>query len=210
MKNIIIAGSPRAGKTTLSKKINAELGHFIISIDKLVATFGRAYPQLDIRLAWNRDKTTANIAPFIGHFLGMFSSENGISDHMNLRRHAIQGNKFVLEGAYIDFEKIMPILKMYDMNELKEHFVLVGLVQNNKTIDEFVSDMKKYDTEDDWTYGFNDADLREICEQELQFSQIMTEHLLKYGFTIYDTSTKRQQVYDKIMGDIKSQLRLAL
>ena len=33
MKNIIIAGSPRAGKTTLSKKINAELGHFIISID---------------------------------------------------------------------------------------------------------------------------------------------------------------------------------
>ena len=77
IKNIIIAGPSRAGKSTLARKINEELGYFVISIDKLVATFQEAYPQLNIKLNWNREKTTDNIAPFLGHFLGMFSSADG-------------------------------------------------------------------------------------------------------------------------------------
>ena len=60
MKNIIIAGPSRAGKSTLARKINEELNYFVISLDKLVATFQGAYPQLDIRLNWNRRKTTDN------------------------------------------------------------------------------------------------------------------------------------------------------
>ena len=34
----------------------------------------------------------------------------------------------------------------------------------------------------------------------------MTDHLLKYGFTIYDTSKEREQVFDKIIEDIKTKL----
>ena len=49
MKNIIIAGPSRAGKTTLARKINEELNYFVISVDKLVATFQGAYPQLNIK-----------------------------------------------------------------------------------------------------------------------------------------------------------------
>ncbi|RKJ38881.1 hypothetical protein D7X94_14610 [Acutalibacter sp. 1XD8-33] len=54
MKNVIIVGPSRAGKTTLAKRFHEELGYFVISLDKLVATFHAAYPQLDIRLNWNR------------------------------------------------------------------------------------------------------------------------------------------------------------
>jgi len=77
LKNIIIAGSPRAGKSTLAQKINAECGRFVISVDKLAATLGAAYPQLDVRLNWDREKTTDNIAPFPAHFLGTFASDDG-------------------------------------------------------------------------------------------------------------------------------------
>lgn len=56
MKSIIIAGPSRAGKTTLAKRISEELKHFAISLDKLVAVFQGAYPQLDIRLNWDRYK----------------------------------------------------------------------------------------------------------------------------------------------------------
>ena len=45
LKNIIIAGPSRAGKSTLARKIKDELNYFVISLDKLVATFGEAYPQ---------------------------------------------------------------------------------------------------------------------------------------------------------------------
>lgn len=206
MKNIIIAGPSRAGKSTLARKINEELNYFVISVDKLVATFQGAYPQLNIKLNWNRRKTTDNLAPFLGHFLGTFSSSHGAAYELNLQAHAIKGNRFVLEGGYLNFEKIVPILKMYEIEELKDNFLLIGLVQNNKTVDEFISDFKKYDTEDDWTYNFSDDDLREISEDAISFSRSMTDHLVKYGFTIYDTSKEREQVFNEIAEDIKSKL----
>jgi len=207
LKNIIIVGPSRAGKTTLARRINEELNYFVISLDKLVATFQGAYPQLDIRLNWNREKTTDNLAPFLGHFLGAFSSSHGVAYELNLRAHAVKGNRFVLEGVYFNFEKISSILKMYGIEELKDNFLLIGLVQNKKTVDEFVNDFKKYDTEDDWTYGFDDDELREYASKDaIPFSRSMTDHLMEYGFTIYDTSTERDQVLDKIVEDIKSKL----
>ncbi len=207
MKNIIIAGPGRVGKTTLARKINEELNYFVISVDKLIATFQGAYPQLNIKLAWNRRKTTDNLAPFLGHFLGAFSSSHGVAYELNLRAHAVKGNRFVLEGGHFNFEKILPILKMYGIEELKDNFFLIGLVQNKKTADEFFNDFRKYDTEDDWTYGFDDDELREYASRDaIPSSRSMTDHLVKYGFTIYDTSTEREQVFDKIVEDIKSKL----
>ena len=205
MKNIIIAGASRSGKSTLARKINEELGYFVISIDKLVATFQEAYPQLNIKLNWNREKTTDNIAPFLGHFLGMFSSANG-RGLLPYSHGAVEGNMFVLEGGYINFGMILPILKTYGMEDLKENFLLIGLVQNRKTVDEFVCDFKKYDTENDWTYYLDDDELKEVSEDAVSYNRSMSEHLVKYGFTIYDTSKEREQVLDKIVDDIKLKL----
>ena len=207
MKNIIIAGPSRAGKTTLARKISEELGYFVISLDKLVATFNGAYPQLNIRLAWNREKTTENIAPFLGHFLGMISCDHGAAYELNLNAHAIPGNKFVLEGGYFDFDKIAPILKTYGIKDFNDKFILIGLTQNNKSADEFTNDFIKHDTPDDWTYGFDDGDLREISEDAISFGRYMTGHLIKHGFTIYDTSINRRKVMNKILEEIKEKLQ---
>ena len=206
MKNIIIAGPGRAGKTTLARKINEELNIFVFNLDKIIAIFTGAYPQLDIRLAWNREKTTDNLAPFLGHFLGAFSSNHGVAYELILQAHAVKGNRFVLEGGHFSFDKISPILKTYGIEELKNNFILIGLVQNKKTADEFFNDFRKYDTEDDWTYSCDDDELREVCEDAVTSSRSMSDHLVKYGFTIYDTSTERELVLDQIVEDIKSKL----
>ena len=205
MKNIIIAGWGRAGKTTLARKINEELNYFVISLDKLIATFHGAYPQLNIKFGYGR-KMTDNIAPFVGHFLGIFSSSHGVAYELHLRAHAVEGNRFVLEGGNFNFDKISFTLKMYGIEELKDKFILIGLVQNKKTADEFFNDLRKYDTEDDWTYGYDDDELREISQEAVSYNRSMTDHLVKYGFTIYDTSTEREQVFNKIIEDIKSEL----
>jgi len=205
MKNIIIAGPSRAGKTALARKLNEELNVFVISIDKLVAVFQGAYPQLNVKLNGNRKKTTDNIAPFLGHFLGVFSSSQGEAYELNLRAHAVAGNRFVLEGGYFNFERIVPILDMYGIDELKDRFVLIGLAQNKKTADEFFADFRRYDTKDDWTYRLDDQDLREVSQEAVSFSRSMTDHLVKYGFTIYDTSRAREQVFDQIAADIKAE-----
>jgi len=205
LRNIIIAGPPRAGKSTLARKINEELGCFVVSLDKLVATFGAAYPQLDIRLNWDREKTTNNLAPFLGHFLGVFSSADG-RGLLPCSHGAVPGNRFALEGGYFNFEQIVPILKTYGIEELTDHFLLIGLVQNKKTVNDFVSDFKQYDTKDDWTFGLDNETLRNIAEDEISFSRSTTDPLLAYGFTVYDTSTQREQVLRQIIEDIKSKL----
>ena len=202
MKNIIIAGASRTGKSSLARKISEAFNCFVISIDKLVTAFQEAYPQLDIRLNWDREKTTDNIAPFLGHFLGIFSSADG-RGLLPYSHGPAGGTRFVLEGGYLNFEKILPILKMYGVEELADSFLLIGLVQNNKTADELVSDFKRYDTDADWTYGFGDDDLMEVSKDVLMFSQSMSDDLARRGFTIYDTSNNREQVFAQILENIK-------
>jgi len=205
MKNIIIAGSGRNGKTTLAKKINEELNHFVIHLDYLMTTFDRAYPQLDVRIAWDDDKATANIAPFIGHFLGMSCSGHGFKDNLNIHKHIVKGNKFVMEGGHFDFDKVSSVIKMYDIGELKDNFILIGLVQNEKTAEELFNNLRKHDTKDEWTYDYEDDELMGFCNLLVEHNQEMYDYFMKYGFTIYDTSTEREQVFDRIVKDIKSE-----
>jgi hypothetical protein len=84
--------------------------------------------------------------------------------------------------------------------------VLIGLVQNKKTAEEFVSDFKKYDTDNDRTYGFSEDELKEVAKDAITFNKVMSNYLMKYGFTIYDTSTEREQVLNQIVEDIKLRL----
>lgn len=204
MKSIIIAGPGRNGKTTLAKKINEEFNYFVINLDKLMTVFGKAYPQLDIKIAWDYDKATANVAPFLGHFLGAFSANHGFADDLNLRKHAVQGNKFVLEGGHYDFQAISSIFKTYEIGELKDNFTLIGLIQSKKTADEFFIDLRKYDTEDEWTFSYGDDELMAFCKNLVSWNQEMYDYYIKYGFTIYDTSGDREQVFKQIIDDIKS------
>ncbi|MCL2378269.1 MAG: hypothetical protein FWC77_03990 [Defluviitaleaceae bacterium] len=202
MKNILIIGPGRHGKTTLARRINEELNYFVINLDKLMTAFGRAYPQLDIRIAWDYEKATANVAPFLGHYLGMLSSGHGFADDLNLRKHDVKGNRFVLEGGHFDFEKITSILKMYGIEEMKDHFILIGLV-NKKTADELFNDIRKYDTEDEWTYSCDDTELIEVCKGLVSHNQEMYDNFVKYGFRIYDMSAERERVFQQIIDDIK-------
>ena len=110
----------------------------------------------------------------------------------------------ILEGASYNFDIISSVLDKYEIEDLNEYFILVGLVQNKKTADDFFRDFKKYDTEDDWTYHWSDEDLRDYAVgRVVPFNREWNDILMKYGFTIYDTSTEREQIFDKIIEDIK-------
>lgn len=205
MKDIIIAGASRSGKSTLSRMINDRYGHYVISIDKLVAVFGQAYPELDIRLNWNRDKTTGNIAPFLGHCLGVFSSSDGkgLSDYSH---GEVPGNKFVLEGAYYDFDKITHILRTYGIKDMRDRFCLIGLVQREKDEAAFIRDFRKYDTKKDWTFDLSDEELKGVAADMVEFNNEMYHNLASYGFNIYDTSEDREEVFELILSRLDSEM----
>ena len=202
MKNIPITGPSRSGKSTLAAKIHERFGSYVISIDKLVAVFQNAYPDLDIRLNWDRDKTTENIAPFLGHYLGIFSSADGCG-LSGYSHGAVKDNNFVLEGAYYDFDKIEKIISEYGIEDPDESFIRIGLVQCKKDADAFFNDFRKYDTEKDWTYALSDAELRDVAEEAVSFNREMYEKLSAHGFRIFDTSEDREVVIARVIDEIK-------
>lgn len=67
MKNIILMGTSRAGKTSLAIELSKKLGYNFISIDSLVYAFGEVYPELGINHS-NRDGTSVkNLSKFLWH-----------------------------------------------------------------------------------------------------------------------------------------------
>jgi hypothetical protein len=189
-KNILISGAGRAGKTTLAKKISDELNYFAISTDELITMFVRAYPHLGIDYA-DYKQTAANLAPFLGHYLGVLTHKHG--------------NKFVIEG-YFDFDKILPILELYEKNDLNEHFLHIGLIYPNQTTEGLFNDIRKYDTEDDWTYNISDDELKNHVNISIEYSKNFRDEFQMYAPVIYDVSSNREQVLDKIVNDIKAML----
>ena len=191
-KNIIIFGAGRAGKTTLAKKLNEELNYSVIGTDDITAILTKSFPELKLDDSNDWEKTMANFAPFIAHFIGT----------LDYRSKCHNGTNFVIEGWHYDFEKMLPVLNMYEIEELSDHFLLIGLTYPNKTPEDYFDDRKKYDMPDDWTYNLCDDELKCLSIDAVEYSRKIHDMYSVYNPLFYDVSQNREQVLDKIVKDI--------
>jgi hypothetical protein len=189
MKNILVIGAARSGKTSLSKLLAKEKGYSVISIDDIVSGL-EAYPELNISHNSNDVLTSSNLAPFLIKYFTELSEGDKFYD----------GIKYVIEGTHIDFEKLMPLLQN---DKYKEKYEIIGLTINNETAEDLYNNMKKFDTEDDWTYWVKDEDLigdaKYIVEKNKEFKKKFHE----YNIKTYETSDNREKVLDKIVADLE-------
>ena len=70
-RNIIIAGVPRAGKSTVSRQISSKFGYQLVTMDAIIAGFELIFPQLGINTYADMStldilyNISSKIAPFI-------------------------------------------------------------------------------------------------------------------------------------------------
>ena len=188
-KNILIIGAARSGKTTLAKKLVKEKCYNLISIDDLVSGF-EAFPQLNIRHDDNDIETSSNLAPFLIKFFTEISEGNTFYD----------GIKYVIEGTHIDFEILIPFLQN---EKYKEKYEIIGLTYNDITEEEMYENIKKYDTEDDWTYWCSDEELKGNIKYFLDRNKFFNDKFNEYNIKTYDTSFDRDKVLKKIISSLK-------
>jgi len=198
MRNILIFGHSRAGKTTLAKRLKDEFGHNIVTQDSLIIAFGLALPQLGIHIYREPDATTKNVTPFMAHYL------------CNLARRAkfSTGCAFVADMTFFDFDSGIPIMRevLQDAEqELLDEFVFIGL-DNGKTAEGLFADIRRHDTADDWTYHVSDEHLRQHCAENVGCKQPFDHMADTLNFKRYDVAKGREQIFDKIVSDLRQML----
>jgi hypothetical protein len=66
-------------------------------------------------------------------------------------------------------------------------------------------DIKKYDTENDWTHQLTEAELADFCKGSVeQHNKFFAEKFKEYNFLQYDVSFERDKVLDGIVNGFRA------
>lgn len=178
MRNILICGSPRVGKTTLAKKVSESLGYKYINLDNI-------FEAIEKLPSWPYKKY--DDAKLISHELASF-----LIDYVN---NLDKDNYYILEGAYIDIESIY--------NKLN-NTLIIGLTYNDIDSNTLFNRIKKYDT-NSWINKFNDDVIKEKCDCFINRNNYYNDCFNKLNILNYDLSDNRELVFDKIINDLKKE-----
>ena len=187
-KNILIIGPARSGKTTLSRLLSKKYGYNVINLDDIINAF-EGIPECGIKHDGNEIATAQKLGKFLKRYLIELSEGPNFYN----------GIKFVIEGTHIDFEEIMPML---NEEKYKEKYEVIGLLYNNLTADELYNNIKKYDTEDDWTYWCNDEELKGNSRYFIERNKYFYNKFNEYGIKTYDISSDREKILNIICNEI--------
>ncbi len=183
--NIIVAGVPRAGKSTVSHRLAARYGYQHISMDSIIAGFEKCFPETGVNT-----------------YAGLSSMDT---------LHVISGKmapfvRAMLDSAeYDEFEPGM-VLDMYQL--LPEDYMkyiyganceIYYFITSDVTPEERFAIQKKYDTEKDYTFYKSDEELREGAVYIVEQSRLMKEQCLKYGLRYFETAKNRERIFEDFL-----------
>ena len=183
MKNILIIGSARAGKTTLCNLLRERLNYQIISLDRYINTLEAAYPSLGIHHIADEINVSRKFAPFLINYLKEYST--GFES----------AKGYAIEGTHIDMDLVMP-------NIDKEEYIIIGLTYDNLTGEDFYNNLKTYDTKKDWTFHCEDYALKSHAEHFVERNQYFSEMFKKYNIKTFNTAFDRTKTFEDIINYI--------
>lgn len=177
MKNIAIFGSSRSGKSTLSKMISQKYPNYHIIIGD------------DIRWAFQETLPNNNINSKGG--IGM------IEDFPNflscLFYKSIKRNKgifnYIVETCDITPQKAVKLFN-------KDDTVLLFLGTPNQSIKQDFEEIRKYQTERDWTYNRNDEHILEHSKHWIAKSKEYEKQCKELDIWYVDTSFNRIEILE--------------
>ena len=187
-KYIVIAGVPRAGKSTVSQRIAKQMGYQHISMDSIIAGIEKVFPETnidtdaDVEPRKNLEYISSKIAPFIKAM--MDSGEYDECDY----------------GVVIDVYQLLP--KDYVQFLKSDRCEIYYFLSSDVSPDERFQILKAFDTPKDYTYYHSDEENKKDCEDIVNISQFMKEQCVLYGVPYFETSHNREAVLNKFMSSL--------
>lgn len=174
-KHIIIAGVPRAGKTTLCSYLANSLKYQHLAMDAIVMGLEAAFPETGVIHTdrWEFISTSKRWISFIKEI-----SSNSNYDKLSYR-------------LAFDMYHITP--QEYNDNINKEHCDICFLGYPNISLEEKFKQTRKFDTIYDWTSQRDDKIVKEHIKDYIEISKWLQDECNKYGLPFIDVSVGREE-----------------
>jgi len=194
MKNILIWGVPRSGKSTLAKMIRAKYGHSVIQLDAIKSVYDVLRPEDKISAPETTNADEARMmARMVTRLIQCLSWGND------------RGEFHVYEGVSFDFDAILPALPQEKFPVPLDRFIILCLGYAEIAPEEKLREIMAYETEFDWTYGETVASKLAHCEKYCAESKAVKAAAERLGLQYFDVSFNREKVLDEIMRYIRKE-----
>ena len=192
--NLIIAGVPRAGKSTMSNMLSRKFGYQHVSMDAIIAGIETVFPELGINWWW--------------------SSNSEESERLNTFRNTSEKValfiKAMLESKeYDEFEPGM-VADVFQL--LPEHYIkylndknceIAYFITSDVTPEERFAIHRTYDSEKDYSFCFSDEEMLSHCTFVIERSRFLREQCIKYGLPYYETAKNRETVFERFIQSLE-------
>lgn len=181
--NIIIAGVPRAGKSTLSHMLSKEYGYQYISMDTIIAGFEKCFPETGVNTYQGLSSLdtlrviSEKMAPFVRAMIDSVKYDES------------------QPGMVIDMYQLLP--EDYNRYIRGANCEIAYLITSDVTPAERFEIQKKYDTEKDYSFYKSDEELREGAEYIVEQSIIMRKQCERLGLKYYETARERAKSFEQ-------------
>ncbi len=188
MKNIMIFGICRTGKTTFSRMVQENFENYqIIEVDTIISALQRTVP--NVQIGFIHDNVKENKLP---QFLSLLIEKNVVKNgkYMN----------FVING-----DSIMPhdLIKYFNL----ENTIVYYFVNSKLTPEEILENCRKYDDSTEWTNRRTDEQILNHMKFYKDIEKQIIEECDKYKINCIDTSENRQEIFEKLIQDIRKEIQ---
>ena len=183
--NIIIAGVPRAGKSTVSHLLSKQYGYQHISMDSIIAGFEKCFPETGVNTYQGLSSLetlrviSSKMAPFVRAMLD-----------------SAEYDEFE-PGMVLDMYQLLP--EDYDKYIRGANCEIAYFITSDVSPEERFLIQKKYDTEKDYSFYKSDEELLEGAECIVEQSIMMRKQCEQSGLKYYETARDREKSIQRFL-----------
>ena len=187
--NIIIAGVPRAGKSTIAHRLSRKFGFQHVSMDSINAGFERCFPQLGINTS----------ATDISNIENLINISTKIAPFIRAMLDSAEYDEFE-PGMALDVFQLLPqdYMKHLRGQNCEIHY----FITSDLTPKERYNLLKTHDTPASYTFHKSDIELQKICANIVEESKFIKAQCKKYNLPYYETARRREDVFNAFIDAI--------
>ncbi len=181
MKNIVILGLPRSGKTTLARMIKDKFSKYqIITGDAVRNTFIEGISRIE-------HISNTKIKRYLPQFLSMLFNEE--------IRHNKSSFLYILDTCDITPKQAN---KLFD--KTRDNLIFLGYP--SITFEDKWRDIKKYETNEDWTNRKEQKQVIKEIKEAVEKSKIFEKQCQELNIRFIDTSFNREKILKKLLEEL--------